>query len=342
MAHSSPHPQGGQRTFTKLLIVLLFGFTLVQKIVVVWQIRLAPSVDPWSGLDTTAYVELAQRVIAGDWGLGPGLYYLSPFYIYFLALALKFTGSFTAVRLVQAFLGTAAIWFMYQTAREWFTDRAAWLTVLLAGCTGLFAFYDALILQTGVDLFLTSAALLCLTYALRASEGARWTSDAGPWTAAAGISFGLQTLNRPNVAIAVAGLVLTLTVLRRWRFAAVLAAGLFIGIAPAAVRNLVVAHEFSLLSSHGGLNFYLGNGEGATGFYRFIPGITPTIKGQANDVRVVAGNALGRQVTDAEASDYFMNLTWSWIAAHPGSAAFLMVRKFGWVFHAQHVPLPYS
>ena len=29
--------------------------------------------------------------------------------------------------------------------------------------------------------------------------------------------------------------------------------------APAAIRNIVVAHEWSLVSSHGGLNFYIGN-----------------------------------------------------------------------------------
>lgn len=334
IGHSSFRPRGGQRTFTKLLIVLILGFALIQKIVAVWQIRLAASVGPTSGLDTSAYVELARRVQNGDWGLGPGLYYLSPFYIYFLAAGLALTKSFTAIRLIQALLGTVAIGFMYQTAREWFNDRAAWLTALLAACTGLFAFYDALILQTSVDVFFTSAALLTLTRALLKKDGR--------WMLATGVIFGIQTMNRPNIAIAVVLLAIVLVALRRWRFAAVLSAGLLIGISPAAIRNVVVAHEFSLLSSHGGLNFYIGNGEGATGFYRFIPGITPTIKGQANDARKVASLALGREVGDAEASDYFMNLTWSWMASHPARAAWLMIRKFGWTFHSQHVPLPYS
>lgn len=349
IGHSSLRPRGDQPRFTKLSIVLIFGFILVQKIVVVWQIRLAASVDPWSGLDTTAYVELAQRVSSGNWGLGPGLYYVSPFYIYFLALALKLTGSFTAVRLIQVLMGTVAIGFMYLTAREWFNQRAARATAILAGLTGLFTFYEALILQTGVDTFLTSAALLSLTYALKDSgptagrwtDAGRWTT-AGRWTLLSGAIFGVQTMNRPNIAIAVVLMVLLIGALRKWKFAAVLTAGLLIGISPAAIRNIVVAHQFSLLSSHGGLNFYLGNGEGATGFYRFVSGITPTIKGQANDTRRVAGKALGRPVTDAEASDYYMNLTWSWMGAHPGQAAMLMIRKFGWTFHAQHVALPYS
>src|SRR5688500_2091678 len=63
------------------------------------------------------------------------------------------------------------------------------------------------------------------------------------------------------------------------RPAILLVAGVLIGIAPVAVRNVVVADQWSLVSSHGGLNFYMGNSETATGFYNQIPGITPDIKG---------------------------------------------------------------
>ena len=159
---------------------------------------------------------------------------------------------------------------------------------------------------------------------------------------ATGVVFGIQTMNRPQIAIAVVLMAGFLVALRKWRFAAVLAAGLLIGISPSVIRNAVVSNRFSLLSSQGGLNFYIGNGEGATGFYRFVPGITPTIRGQANDTRRVASQALGREVDDLEASDYFTDLALSWMSAHPAGAALLLIRKFGWTFHAQHVPLPYS
>jgi hypothetical protein len=57
------------------------------KLLVVLQLKDHPLLQPDAGLDTTAYVDLARRVIGGDIGLGPGLYYVSPLYIYFLALA---------------------------------------------------------------------------------------------------------------------------------------------------------------------------------------------------------------------------------------------------------------
>lgn len=223
---------------------------------------------------------------------------------------------------------------MFVTTREWFTPRAAWIASALAAFTGLFTFYEALILQTSLDAAFTAAALLCLTFALKRNDL--------KWWVATGAVFGLQTMNRPNIAIAAAGIVLVLVALRRWRPSLLLTLGLVAGLSPAAIRNVVVAHEFSLLSSHGGLNFYIGNHAGANGFYQVIPGVTPSIKGQQEDVRRVAEKALGHAVTDAQASDYFMDQALNWIGAHPGDAAWLMIRKFGWVFHAQHIALPYS
>lgn len=322
------------QSFTEQALVLFCTIGLLLKIIVIFQLRHHPLTQPGAGLDTTAYAELAQRVIGGDWGLGPGLYYVSPLYIYFLAAGRALTGSYTAVRLIQAVLGTVGIAAMILTAREWFGPRAAFAAGGLAALTGLFAFYDALILQTSLDVFFTATALLCLTYALKRRD-LRW------WLAT-GVIFGIQTMNRPNIALAAAGLVLVLLCVKQWRHAAILAAGLFIGIAPAAIRNVVVAHEFSLLSSHGGLNFYIGNHAGADGFYDVIPGITPSIKGQQEDARRVAEHALGRTLTDAQTSDYFVDQALDWITAHPGDAAFLMLRKLGLVFHAQHVALPYS
>jgi len=81
--------------------------------------------------------------------------------------------------------------------------------------------------------------------------------------------------------------VVILIVTRRIRPAAMLVTGLVLGMAPAAVRNVIVAHLWSFLSSHGGLNFYIGNSATATGFYQPVPGITPPIVGQEKDTRRV-------------------------------------------------------
>ena len=311
----------------------LLGAVFLLKLAVLLQLKGHPLVQPDAGLDTTAYVELARRVVNGDVGLGPGLYYVSPLYIYFLAAVLGLTDSYTAVRLVQIVLGTASVGFIFFTARVWFGERAAWLAAILAALTGLFTFYEVLILQAGLDAFLTSAALYFLTVGLAMRPAA---------LAVSGALFGLATLNRPNMGIAVLAMVAALLVLRRIRPAVLVMAGVAAAMAPIAIRNITVAGQWSLASSHGGLNFYIGNHATATGAYRQVPGIAPNIVGQARDAGRVAAQALGRPVTEAETSDYFFGLAWTWIREHPVQAARLFGRKLLYTFHAQHLALPYS
>ena len=304
------------------------------KLLVVLQLRDHPLLQPDAGLDTTAYVDLARRVLAGDIGLGPGLYFVSPFYIYFLAAALSVFHSFTAVRVLQVSLGTASIAGIFLMTRAWFGPRAAWAAAILAALTGLFTFYETIILQASVD----------------AVPDVRGSPDAHPRAErddrrlllAAGAIFGLAALNRPNMPLAVASVAAALVATRRVRAAAVLAAGLALGMAPVVLRNVVVSHQWSLVSSHGGLNFYIGNSESATGFFHPVPGISPNITGQAEDARRVAEHAVGHGLTDAETSGYFFGLAWTWIGAHPMEALGLFARKVGFVFSAQHVALPHS
>ncbi len=315
-------------------LLLVIGIAALLKLLILWQLAGHPLVQPEVGLDTTEYAALARRVIAGDWALGPGLYYVSPLYIYVLAVGLGVTHSFTAVRVLQVLLGALAVGGIWTMARAWSTPRAAWFAAGLAATTGLITFYEVLIIQASIDVALTTAALLALTWALT-GRGARWFVITG-------IVFGLASLNRPNMALAAAGVAAVMLIRWRVRPAILLAAGVVMGMAPVAVRNAVVANQWSLVSSHGGLNFYIGNSEMATGFYHGVPGIQPDIKGQSRDTRLVAEQALGRPLTDAEVSDYFMDLGWKWIRENPGPATRLFLKKLGFVFHAQHVALPYS
>ena len=330
-------------------VFVTLGLVFILKLIVLLPLRHHPLTQPDAGLDTTAYAQLAERVLAGHVGLGPGLYYVSPFYIYFLAAGLALFKSFTAVRLVQITLGTASVGLLFLTARAWFGERAAWIALGLAAFTGLFTFYEVLILQASVDAFLTSAALYLLTRGLcrdvRPTGGSHDLVSAfrGRDFLFAGLVFGLQALNRPNMMLAALAVAVVMAiVLRRVRPAAVLVAGLALGMSPAAIRNVVVVGQWSFVSSHGGLNFYIGNSARATGFYQTVPGVTPTISGQEKDVRTVAERALGHPVSDAEASAYFVGLSRAWMAAHPVDALALFAKKVYYTFNAVHVPLPHS
>ena len=314
-------------------VLLALAFTL--KLTVLLQLRTHPLLQPDAGLDTTVYVELARAVTAGNVSLGPGLYFVSPLYIYFVALLLQISsGSLFFVRLAQILLGTAAVGLIFSTADVWHGRRAAFIAAALATFTGIFTFYEVLLLQAALEPILTAAALACLAFAL--------TRGSGRMFVASGLLFGIQTLNRPNVLLAAAGIIALLFVIRQWRQALLIAAGIIVSLVPITVRNYVVAGDLSPVSSHGGLNFYIGNNAEADGTYHMVEGITPSIAGQREDARHVAERAVGRALSDSDVSAYFYGLGWAWISDHPGAAARLLVRKLAYTFNAATLPLNYS
>lgn len=310
----------------------MLAATFVAKLVILAQLQSQPLLQPDAGLDTTAYLQLARRVIGGDLALGPGLYFLSPLYLYFLALALAVSDSLTFVRVAQVALGTVAVGCVFLTARAWFGERAGWIAAGLAALTGVFTFHEVVIMQSALDTSLTAGALLCLTRALR-DDGARAKACAA---AGAGLLFGLQTLNRPNIGVAVAGMLLALLLVKQRRVALFLMLGVLSGIAPVVARNAIVSRQFAIASSQGGLNFYIGNRAEATGQYGAVAGVRANIDGQAEDTRRVAERAAGRALSDSEVSAYFAKLGLDWIRANPGAAAALFVRKLALVFNARH------
>ena len=305
------------------------------KLAAMWQLKNHVLTQPDAGLDTTAYVSLAQRVLGGDTALGPGQYFVSPLYIYFLAAVLSVRDSFTAVRLLQIVLGMAAVALIYVAAGEWFGRRAAWLSACLAALTGLFTFYESLLLQAALDPFLTAASMACLALALKRNRRR--------WYLLAGLAFGVQVCNRPNIAIPAAAVALLLVAAGRWRNAALLVAGMAIALTPVTLRNIVVSGYWSpVTSSHGGLNFYVGNNPGADGTYRPVPDITPDMMGQQADTRRVAERATGRALDDPSVSWYFYKLSWQWMREQPLAAAKLFGRKLSLMFSSGYIWLNYS
>ena len=322
------------------------GALFVVKLIALSQLQHHPLLQPDAGLDTASYVELARRVLDGDILLGPGLYYQSPLYIYFLAMTLGVSGSFAFVRIVQIALGTAAAGCAFLAARAWFGPRAGWIAAWLVALTGVFTFYEIVLFQSSLDTFLTAAGLALLARALTGPSerdhpaGARRSERR--WALSAGVVLGLQILNRPNVAIAVAGLAVALLLIRRIRMATLFAAGACLALAPVVARNAVVSHQFALASSQGGLNFYIGNNASATGQYAAVPGVRASIEGQAEDTRRVAEAAAGHALTDAEVSSYFSGLALTWIRTDPAAAVRLFVKKLALTFNARHQWLDFS
>lgn len=342
-----------------LLFVALLA--AIPKLIVFAQLGGHPLLQPSGDLDSGYYLDLARRVQAGDWVLGSDAYFVSPLYVYYLgAVFTASDGSLDAVRIVQIALGAAAVWLIGATARIWFSERAAVVAALLAAACGLFTFYEILILQAALDPFLTALGLFLVSRAVTTSDVA--TPRVFTLWGAAGFVLGLHALNRPNVlpyALVVAILAAASEGWRQggvgsgfsrnrqlWGRAAGVAASVIVAVsialAPVTLRNYAVTGELVPISSHGGLNFYIGNNPNADGTYHGVPGITPSMAGQVRDARRVAEQALGRQLGSGEVSSYFYALARDWIVGHPGGAVRLLSTKLAYLLNATPLTLNYS
>ena len=322
-----------------LAVAAVFAVALALRLVLLVQLHGHPLLQPTGVLDDAEYFRLAQRAVGGDWALGPGAYYVSPLYIYFLAGVFRLAGvAVLPAQIVQVVLGAAAAGLVTVAGRRLFGARAGVVAGMLLAATGVVAFDEILILQSALDPFLAALALERLSAALSRPAVARF--------AAAGAVFGLLGLNRPNALAACAAVALVALAADRTRrgalHAAALAAGVGLVLSPVALRNRVVTGEWVLVSSHGGLNFLIGNHAEATGGYEAPPGVTPTIAGQSADTRRLSEAAEGRALTDAQVSDHFYREGWRWIRAQPRAAAALFARKVALTASRAELPLNYS
>ncbi len=341
-------------------LLLLLAAALAAKAAVLARLGSHPLLQPYGDIDGGVYARLAARIAHGDVllrGEGPVPYFVSPLYAYFLAAC---GASFPVARVVQILLGTAAVALVFLTARRLFGERAALPAGILFALAGVVTFHEVVILQAALDPFLTALFLYLLALgiteeeekiSLKVKRGGERASGAAHWGTfvAAGAAGGLLALNRPNALLCVAAVAAAFflflfkeNLLRRVGIVAAFVGGTALAIAPFTLRNLVVSHEPVLISSHGGLNFLVGNGPGATGVYRAIPGITPDIGGQARDAKKVAEAAEGRELSTREVSSHFAREALHWIRTNPGAAFSLFLRKIRYSLSGDEAPLNFS
>jgi tetratricopeptide (TPR) repeat protein len=310
----------------------------VVKLVVLLQFGDHPLLQPHGELDTAYYLTLAER-LAREGVLAPiGAFFVSPLYLYFLSTVFATGGTVFVAQLLQIGLGAVGVGLLFGAAQHWFGHRAAIVAAGLAILNGAFTFNEVVILQSALDPFLVAVTLYALTRAV--------ASGRIPTFACAGASLALLALNRPNAIVfalaAAAGVFIVEW--RRTRIAttAVLITALVCVLALNAARNYAVSGEAVLIASHGGLNFYIGNHDRADGTYTPVPGITPSIAGQAGDSARLAEWWAGRPLSASEVSATFVDRAVAWITTHPADAARLTFRKAAILLNRVDVPLNFS
>jgi tetratricopeptide (TPR) repeat protein len=339
---------------------LIFASALALRIIYIIQIRDTPFFQTL-GLDAKFYDRWARELMRGEGS--SGAFFMSPLYPYFLALIYRLFGRDLAlVRLIQAGIGSLSAVLLYLLARDVFDRRVGIIAGFLAATYGALIFYDGSVLMTPLLVILHLTALLLLVrgdatrvpllfvlsgVAIGVSAVGRaaallfvpvalawiWGGKGVAWRPAGGRG------ESPEGAGGERGGAVGST-RRRLRNARLAGAGfLLLGIAlvvvPITVRNYVASRDLVLITSNGGLNFYIGNSEISTGGY-----VKPEELDIATDPdgAAIAERDLGRDLKPSEVSNYWYARAGGFIRSNPGAWLKLLVRKVSFAMSSYELP----
>ncbi|MBN1163574.1 MAG: hypothetical protein JXB45_03270, partial [Candidatus Krumholzibacteriota bacterium] len=92
--------------------------------------------------------------------------------------------------------------------------------------------------------------------------------------------------------------------------------------------NFSQSGRWAPASSHAGINFYMGNCPGASGVFNPPPGMRSDMKGLIEDSRKEAERRVGRPLSAAEASSFWLDQSRNWIGSDPRGWLRLLGAKF--------------
>ena len=276
-------------------------------------------------LDSETYHAWAVRLVAGDWGWHE-TYWMGPLYPHFLALIyLGFGVGGQTVLIIQLGMSLLNVWLVFRFARGLLPADDD-LPALLAAT--LYAFYGAPVFYAGHLLMASLVTTLYLVLGLRTIRAVRESSFKN-WLIL-GLVTGLAGLARGNVLLLLAVLPVLLwqaasSPMPRWKNIAALILGGVLMLAPVTLRNLIVADDFVLLTSNGGLNLLIGQQHDYKGIFgpvmeeaqaEFDPSMETTLERE-----------LGRDLKGSEVSRILTRRAWRKFRDNLGAMPLHYVRK---------------
>ncbi|UCH82837.1 MAG: tetratricopeptide repeat protein, partial [Candidatus Latescibacterota bacterium] len=308
----------------------LFGVSFLLKIIYVIQSSGALHVQV-PIMDTKFYDRMAQE-IAGGKLIGDDAFFMGPLYSYVLAAIYTVFGrDFMIVRLIQVAGGALVVVLTYLIGERVFRPSIAFVAAVILILYGAITFYEGQMLMMWLGTLINLVMLYVLISAKDESSCTRF--------AVAGLLLGLSALARANILIFLPVVVIWLlfvsTQERRGLKSTVFAVAAFAAILPATLHNYVAGKDFVLITSNGGVNFFIGNGEEAKGYFFPPRGITLETD---HSVRNYVERLYGRDMKASEVSRYWFGQTWEFFQKNPARVLALFFKKTAMFFSGYEVP----
>lgn len=263
--------------------------------------------------DEVDYLQLAESIrLTQSYALDSILTaYRPPGYPVFISGIMAVIPSVTLVLCIQALLETITCFLLYRLGKK-VLNHSAGMTAM-----SIWAILPSSVLMPGLllsETFFTTLLVGILTC---------WTPTPRRIVSGA-ILLGIGILIKPQLVLLAALWIVWQLFNKQWKdaFTVVLLAGIIV--APWIIRNNIVFEE-PVITTNGGVNFWIGNNPEANGSYN-IPSVNPL-------------NVISNEI---ERSNEGYTLGWDFIMAEPMKAALLTGKKIAFLWSSQHYLLMLS
>ena len=274
-----------------LCIILAAGFLL--RMLYLYQFQYSVFFNPvlMDKYDQKTFFIWAQQIQTAPFSVDGQIFYMSPFYPYFLAFFLTvFRNSIVAVSAVQLVLDVGTCFLLFLLGKFIIDEKAGLIAAFFGAFYKTFIIYSGTLLSDGIILFLYVALIFCIYASFRKPNIVRWIIS--------GIVLGFCALAKPVIAIylpflliglfiypsdnllptkglATPGLLKNNRINRKLQavlcFALILSASA-LTILPITIRNYVIGKQFVPICSNGPVNWIIGNSSDSLGLFCYPKG----------------------------------------------------------------------
>jgi tetratricopeptide (TPR) repeat protein len=305
-----------------LWVLAIFIFAFALRIVYLLQIKSSPHFF-WPTMDPLYHDVWAQNIAEGNW-IGGKVFFRAPFYAYFLAIVYKIFGhSYIIPRVIQHLVGSFSCVLVYFLAKKLFNRNVGIVAGLIAASYGMLLYFENELL---LDSFLVFFDLLLILFLLKVRENPRFMG----WFVC-GIILGFSAITRPNILFFIPFVWLWIFLIfkkeKTLKHILTYSAGFLLGsiliVSPITLRNLITGGDLVLISSQGGINFYIGNNKNADG----VSAIFYKEDWQYRDFQRMAEREAGKSLKASGISNFYYRKGIDFYLENPAQSFKLLVKK---------------
>ena len=316
----------GRRRWILLFLIVVFVLKLIYVISSSGSLEVMVPI-----LDAEYYDNMGKSIAAGH-VVQSEAFFMGPLYPYLLGLIYGMLGrNVMLVRVIQILGGTATVALTYFVGKRAFRPSVALLGAGMVALYGTITFYEGQLLMEWLVMLLNMSLLLVLYQDFKRRLLLKYSL--------AGFLLGLSSLARASILI-LAPVALTWVLFvsqekRRAVSAVVFLTSVLLTIAPATLHNYVASKDFIPLTWNGGVNFFIGNSEEASGAYMAPVGVD--FYSDWTTRRYVE-KLMGPGLKPSEISGYWSHQVATFVKQHPGKELVLLLRKTALFFNALEIP----